>query len=206
MYKIILNIGLIILCFGTFTTASTQPFTPFQVASTYWYERYKSAAYKKKYRKKQRNYSGRVTNARTRRHGTMPSSIPAPGRNTFVFNPNKLMWGAYTPSGRLINSGIASGGRDYCHDVRRRCKTPVGNFRVGRKGGPGCVSSKFPLGRGGAPMPYCMFFYHGYAIHGSYDVPAYNASHGCIRVLPSAARWLSQNFMSSGTKVKVIGY
>ena len=40
-------------------------------------------------------------------------------------------------------------------------------FSVKRKGLPSCVSSKFPLGKGGAPMPYCMFFRGGYAIHGS---------------------------------------
>lgn len=55
-------------------------------------------------------------------------------------------------------------------------------------------------------MPYCMFFRGNYAIHGSPDVPNYNASHGCIRVLPSAARWLSRNFIRIGTTVIVRSY
>ena len=61
-------------------------------------------------------------------------------------------------------------------------------------------------GSGGAPMPYCMFFSKYYAIHGSPDVPGYNASHGCIRVKPSAARWLYHNFLKIGSKVIVKSY
>jgi lipoprotein-anchoring transpeptidase ErfK/SrfK len=51
-----------------------------------------------------------------------------------------------------------------------------------------------------------MFFHGGYAIHGSYQVPGYNASHGCIRVHPSDAEWLSDNFVRYGTKVVVKPY
>ena len=118
--------------------------------------------------------------------------------STFVFNPRKLSWSAMK-NGKVIRTGKASGGRNYCPDIRRGCHTPVGSFSVSSKGGPGCRSSRYPLGRGGAEMPYCMFFTKYYAIHGSYDVPNYNASHGCIRVLPSAAQWLNQDFIDVGT-------
>jgi L,D-transpeptidase catalytic domain len=124
---------------------------------------------------------------------------------TFVFDPQSLRWFAYY-NGDLISTGRASGGRHYCSDIRRPCKTPVGIFRVSHKGGPECKSSKYPIGRGNAPMPWCMFFHGGFAIHGSWQVPNYNASHGCIRVPPSDARWLNQRFISSGTKVIVKGY
>lgn len=126
--------------------------------------------------------------------------------NTFVFNPNTLSWKAIDENGTVIRTGRASGGMKYCRDIRRGCKTPSGVYRVISKGGPGCKSSRYPVGRGGAPMPYCMFFSRYYAIHGSYDVPARNASHGCIRVEPSDARWLSQNFVRVGTKVIVKPY
>ncbi|EHL30252.1 hypothetical protein LDG_7762 [Legionella drancourtii LLAP12] len=55
-------------------------------------------------------------------------------------------------------------------------------------------------------MPYCMYFSKNYAIHGSYEVPNYNASHGCVRLIPSDARWLSRNFMKIGTKVIIKPY
>lgn len=75
------------------------------------------------------------------------------------------------------------------------------------KRGRGCVSHKFPLGRGGAKMPYCMFFHRGFAMHGSYDVPGYRASHGCIRLFTRDAEWLNREFIDlrsaqrSGTRV-----
>src|SRR3984893_14144060 len=40
-----------------------------------------------------------------------------------------------------------------------------------------------------APMPYAIFFHHGYAIHGSYDIARLGgpASHGCGRLHPQDA-------------------
>ncbi|HFD2359651.1 TPA: L,D-transpeptidase, partial [Legionella pneumophila] len=121
-------------------------------------------------------------------------------------NPNTLTWKAISANGKVIRTGRGSGGKHYCSDVRRSCKTPSGVFRVISKGGPACRSSRYPLGKGGAPMPYCMFFSKLYAIHGSPDVPNYNASHGCVRVKPHDARWLSQNFIKIGTKVIIKSY
>jgi len=127
-------------------------------------------------------------------------------QKTVVFDPRQHMWFAYD-NGQLIRSGVASGGSNYCPDIHRACHTPVGSFRVFDKGGPGCKSTIYPLGRGGAPMPYCMHFYKWYAIHGSYEVvPGHNVSHGCIRIYPDAARWLSQNFVDIGTTVVVKPY
>lgn len=45
-----------------------------------------------------------------------------------------------------------------------------------------------------APMPHSIFFYGGYAIHGTYDIKRLGrpASHGCIRLHPdNAARFFS---------------
>lgn len=126
--------------------------------------------------------------------------------NTFVFNPRSHSWKAINASGKVVRTGRASGGKNYCPDIHRTCRTPSGTYSVISKGGAGCKSSRYPVGKGGAPMPYCMFFSRYYAVHGSYDVPNYNASHGCVRVTPSDARWLSNNFMHVGTKVVVKPY
>lgn len=126
--------------------------------------------------------------------------------NTFIFSPRSLSWKAIDSSGRVVRSGRASGGRNYCPDIHRGCRTPSGTYHIISKGGAGCKSSRYPVGKGGAPMPYCMFFSRYYAVHGSYDVPNYNASHGCVRVTPSDARWLNQNFMRIGTRVVVKPY
>jgi lipoprotein-anchoring transpeptidase ErfK/SrfK len=43
-----------------------------------------------------------------------------------------------------------------------------------------------------SPMPYSIFFYHGYAIHGSYEISRLGgpASHGCVRLHPQNAATL----------------
>lgn len=43
-----------------------------------------------------------------------------------------------------------------------------------------------------SPMPYSIFFYHGFAIHGSYEIRRLGgpASHGCIRLHPDNAATL----------------
>ncbi len=126
--------------------------------------------------------------------------------NTFIFSPRSLSWKAVNGSGQVVRSGRASGGRNYCPDIHRGCRTPSGTYHIISKGGAGCKSSRYPVGKGGAPMPYCMFFSRYYAVHGSYDVPNYNASHGCVRVTPSDARWLNHSFMHIGTRVVVKSY
>lgn len=126
--------------------------------------------------------------------------------NTFIYNPKTLTWKAINDQGKVVKVGKGSGGRKYCPDIRRGCKTPSGVFHIISKGGSGCRSSRYPVGEGGAPMPYCMFFSKYYAIHGSYDLPNYNASHGCVRVSPGAAQWLSRNFIRVGTKVIIQSY
>lgn len=116
---------------------------------------------------------------------------------------SELAWGAYE-GGSLVNWGPISGGRNYCPDVKRGCKTVTGSYTFYNKQGPGCISSKFPLPRGGAPMPYCMHFYKGFALHGSPTVPGYNASHGCVRLFTEDARWLNQDFINVGTTRVII--
>jgi lipoprotein-anchoring transpeptidase ErfK/SrfK len=125
--------------------------------------------------------------------------------NTFVYNPRSLQWQAIR-NGKVVRSGKGSGGSHYCRDIKRSCRTPSGTYSIISKGGSSCRSSRYPVGRGGAPMPYCMFFSKYYAIHGSPDVPNHNASHGCIRVRPHDARWLNQNFMHIGSRVVVKSY
>ncbi len=136
----------------------------------------------------------------------MPDQMDTDGEKVFIFSPKLLTWAAYDSSGQLVRKGHGSAGRNYCPDIGRRCHTPTGSFRVQSKRGAECKSSIYPKPRGGAKMPYCMFFHKHYAVHGSYDVPDYNASHGCVRVYPQDAQWLNSSFMSIGTKVIVKPY
>ena len=134
------------------------------------------------------------------------SQIGSIGEKQIIIDPKLMAWAAYDPNGTLVKWGPASSARGFCPDVHRRCTTPAGSYRITRKSGSGCISKKFPIPNGGAKMPFCMFFYNGFAMHGSSDVPGFNASHGCVRLLKSDAQWLNQNFVkvpgegSSGTK------
>lgn len=128
------------------------------------------------------------------------------GEPTIIIDPIRHVWGAYSSSGKLLRAGLVTAGSKWCADLGRTCKTKAGVFRIKSLGGQACVSKRFPLGEGGAPMPYCMYFNGGQAIHGSYEVRAANLSHGCVRVSVSDAYWLRFKFARVGTKVIVKNY
>lgn len=139
--------------------------------------------------------------------GYFPASQPATGRKVFVFDPKATAWAAYDAEGNRVKTGRASGGKAFCEDVGHPCRTVTGTYRVYSKKGADCTSSIYPIEtHGGARMPYCMHFHGGYSIHAAYEVPDANVSHGCIRVLPSAAEWLNENFIDIGTTVVVKPY
>lgn len=129
------------------------------------------------------------------------------GAKQFIFDPKAAAWAAYDEEGNRLMTGGASGGKDLCEDVGKTCRTVTGHFHVYNKRGVDCKSGEYPVETtGGAKMPYCMYFYRGFTIHAAFEVPPYNSSHGCIRVLPSAAKWLNEQFITIGTKVTVLSY
>lgn len=135
----------------------------------------------------------------------MPSSVTTRER-VIIVNPRIHAWGAYSEDGRLLNSGVATSGRSWCSDIGRPCRTKTGAFRINSLGSENCISSKFPVGEGGAPMPFCMYFNGGQGIHGSNEVREANLSHGCVRVSVSDARWIRYNFARLHTKVIILSY
>ena len=74
--------------------------------------------------------------------------------------------------------------------------TPGGSFRIGRKAAGLEVA---PLGE----LWWPMYFNGGIAIHGSPSVPAYPASHGCIRI-PMYAAPPFYDQVGAGTRVHVL--
>lgn len=134
-----------------------------------------------------------------------PVRITPFDRTVIFIDLEKEAFAAYDIFGSLVYWGPISGGRDWCPDVNRSCRTPAGTYYIQSKGGYGCSSSKYPIPNGGAPMPYCMYFHGGYALHASTEVPGYNASHGCVRIFLKDAEWLNKNFIDvDKKKTKVI--
>lgn len=136
----------------------------------------------------------------------LPQQINTKGERVVLIDPNVHAWGAYDREGVLIKAGLATAGGEYCPDIKRGCKTSSGTFRVQSLGAAECKSTRYPLPRGGAPMPYCMFFNKNQGLHGSQYVMEGNVSHGCVRLSVSDAEWVRFNFANIGTKVIVKPY
>jgi L,D-transpeptidase catalytic domain len=68
--------------------------------------------------------------------------------------------------------------------------TIIGSFRVYRK----------DVGANALGMIHSSYFIRGYAIHGYVDVPAFNASHGCLRV-PIPDAWRIFTWIRHGDRV-----
>lgn len=136
----------------------------------------------------------------------LPSQVTPTGERMVLVSPRTAEWGAYTGDGRLIRSGFVSTGKSYCPDIHQPCRTRTGDFHVFYIGDSGCKSERFPLPRGGGPMPYCMYFSGDQALHGSYELGGAHLSHGCVRMRVGDAAWLHNNFVSYGTLVRVLPY
>jgi len=80
---------------------------------------------------------------------------------------------------------------------RRGYGTPSGVFR------PQMMARRwFSRRYYNSPMPHSIFFYHGFAIHGTYELSRLGgpASHGCVRLHPSHAATLFALVERSGRR------
>jgi lipoprotein-anchoring transpeptidase ErfK/SrfK len=79
--------------------------------------------------------------------------------------------------------------------ARSGYRTPVGTFHPGRM-----HKRYFSKKYHNSPMPYSVFFYHGYAIHGTNAVKklGHPASHGCVRLHPENAKRLFSLIAKNG--------
>ncbi|MEW6477218.1 MAG: L,D-transpeptidase family protein, partial [Actinomycetota bacterium] len=98
---------------------------------------------------------------------------------------------------RIIPVSTGNGKR-YCEDgICGVAVTPSGSFRIERR-----IKGKRKSYLGLLYDP--LYFYGGYAIHGSPSVPGYPASHGCVRVPMHVSRWLFDH-VPNRTPVYLIG-
>jgi lipoprotein-anchoring transpeptidase ErfK/SrfK len=58
-----------------------------------------------------------------------------------------------------------------------------------------------------APMPHAIFFYYGFAIHGTYETKFLGrpASHGCIRLSAANATTLFKAVKAEGATITITG-
>ncbi|MBV9576830.1 MAG: L,D-transpeptidase [Gammaproteobacteria bacterium] len=126
----------------------------------------------------------------------LPTNIEPVGEKFILVDPHVHAWGAYTAAGQLIHWGIATAGADWCKDIQQPCRTKTGVFRIYSMGDSDCISTRFPVPKGGAPMPYCMYFNRFQALHGypASHVIRGNISHGCVRMHVNDAKWIRYEF------------
>jgi peptidoglycan hydrolase-like protein with peptidoglycan-binding domain len=97
----------------------------------------------------------------------------------------------------VFNTSTGSGERYYSGGTWKTAKTPTGSFTMFR-----FISGweTAPLGR----MYRSAYFYKGYAIHGSTNIPTYPASHGCIRLSTvTQDKLFTEGWMKKGRKVRI---
>mgnify|MGYP003625426753 FL=1 len=119
-------------------------------------------------------------------YSPFPQKVSKTNKKKIVISISKQAYAAYDSKGNLLRWGAANTGAE---DGERN--TPLGKFKIYRKKGATCQSSKYPIPKGGSPMPYCIFFHKGYAIH-AFKMPGFPVSLGCVRVGNDDAKWLHQ--------------
>jgi lipoprotein-anchoring transpeptidase ErfK/SrfK len=138
----------------------------------------------------------------------LPRTIDYSSGKVLLFDPKAYAWGAYD-DGVLVRGGIAQGGADVCRDTQQPCRTKPGIYHIFSMGDASCYSREFPVHKGGALMPYCMFFNEGQSFHGTPDqmlTMEANISHGCVHMRIPDAAWLRYDFVQKGTKVVILPY
>jgi len=126
-----------------------------------------------------------------------PEKVKPRSGNFIVVDLSNYSFAAYNQFGYQVYWGPAAPGMDICTDTDTPCATQVGDFRIFKKEGADCRSDSFPVGSGGSPMPYCMYFNGGAALHGAYFAGLPN-SHGCVQLFPKDAAWLNLSFVKAG--------
>lgn len=140
----------------------------------------------------------------------LPAHLKTGSEKLILVDPKNHLWGAYRQNGRLLRWGIATTGSQRCPEGEGDCHTSVGDFRFYTRGDENCQSKKY----NNAPMPYCMYFNGGQALHGSSDIHFANKSHGCVRVHLDDAKWLHDHFVElpnnsngyRGTLIRILPY
>lgn len=96
----------------------------------------------------------------------------------------------------ILNTSTGSGERYYSGGAWHTAITPRGSYRIYRRYSSGWQSG--PLGDLYRPV----YFYRGYAVHGSTSIPPYPASHGCCRVSTKAMDMMwAQGWVPIGRRV-----
>ena len=127
--------------------------------------------------------------------------IPSGGLPRVEIDLSRQVLLYFDKSGLTRVSAISSGtGHKYCATSKKSfeqvcgtARTPRGNFRIQRR-----IKGDRESDLGHLYNP--VYFSGGFAVHGSPSVPAYPASHGCVRVTNQTADWFFET-VQNGTPI-----
>lgn len=126
---------------------------------------------------------------------TAPVLAADPALQRVVIDKTEQRLSAYEGNRLVLQSRISTGKADR--------STPNGSFRVGAK-----FRMHYSSRYHNAPMPYSVQVTGNVFIHGYGDVPAWPASHGCIRVPLDGDNPARRFFewVQSGARVDIVGH
>jgi len=135
-----------------------------------------------------------VADAEARRHLTEPSELLR-GLGFQFWPPVPAVLGQVVADGPAARAGLAAGDEIVSVDGAPRYNWRVSTARRGYITPPGTYHPEmlarhwFSRKYYNSPMPHSIFFYGGFAIHGSYEISHLGrpASHGCVRLDPGNA-------------------
>lgn len=121
-------------------------------------------------------------------------AVPSGGGTHIEVDLGRQVVFVVTGSGTRIFNASSGSGEDFTwpDGTPAVAYTPTGDFSVQRR-----IEGmdEGPLGTLYRPL----YFYDGWAVHGSSYVPAYPASHGCVRVANSDQDWIWDNVPNGAT-------
>lgn len=134
------------------------------------------------------------------------ASIPVPAYLTPSFHievdiPRQVVFVVRDGQVAHILPAVSGNGKRFWNPQTNRmatATTPNGRYKVNRKVSGLRIS---PLGE----LWWPSYFNGGIALHGSSSMPAYPASHGCVRLPMPFAEWFYRNIAAVGTTVYVYG-
>lgn len=163
-------------------------------------------AFQKYYRLRPTGIINEATSWLLDRQQIRPQALSAEGNQAQVDKTRQLVFLIHNGETVFILNASTGDDREYTEPdgntpgvmITGKAITPVGKFRIDRERPDGWWVGD--LGQIYRPK----YFSGGVAIHGSYSVPAYPASHGCVRVSTAAMDMIwDLNLLPRGTTVWV---
>lgn len=137
-------------------------------------------------------------------------TINTENNDLIIFDPRQLAWAHYM-KGRLVRWGPAVGGKNYCPDTGRSCRTEVGVFYFTEAASVRRTSSDYPKKCKSkkdvkcSPIPFFIrFTSSGQGIH-ERSMRGAHASHGCVGVFADDAKYIN-NHIRSVVGRRIYGY